>query len=150
MAVEQLVLLTRSAMLWRCRSTCRLLHVSFSSLRNCCTTSAISCLNCCCCGILRALDWLHSRQCLAVFRSRVKWNPVLWRNLSQRGCVGESLTSAEDKCALYMGEVYIQIDQERESLCVWAKEETGERGRQGRGVWVCGCVVWVCGCVVWW
>ena len=38
-----------------------------------------------------------------------KCNSSLWHNLSQRECVGSSVTSAEVRRALCQGEVYTQI-----------------------------------------
>ena len=119
-------MLTYSAMLWRCCSTCPTLPltVSFSSVRTCCVASVISCLNCAVTVpvhelLLRLPLLLRTRESplLAPFapaRSaplpcQMK-NYVVRRNLSQRGCVSESVTSAEDRCALSMGEAYMQID----------------------------------------
>ena len=40
---------------------------------------------------------IHSRRRLAALRYHVQWNAVLWYNLSQRACVGGSVTMSEDK-----------------------------------------------------
>ena len=51
------------------------------------------------------------RTLLSVFTRDVaiRYNSDLWRNLSQRACVGASVTSAEVKRAMCQGEVYTQI-----------------------------------------
>ena len=40
----------------------------------------------------------------------VTWNFVLWHNLSQRECVGGSVTGSKDKRTLCKSDMYMQID----------------------------------------
>ena len=52
----------------------------------------------------------QNRALLADRPRTVKWKSGLWHNLSQRECVGVSVTSAAVRCVLSKGEVYMQVD----------------------------------------
>ena len=73
-----------------------------------------------------------SRQRQAALHYHISGTLLLWLNMSQRGCIGESVTSAEDRCAHCMGEVYMQFKRERGNRAVSRMAERNGGGAAGR------------------